>query len=95
MPEVSVRTAAPALLIVAEVEAPLRVGLVAESQADADRLTDWVCSRPGLCRALVAALTDLAAGGGVARSERWAAELVADARQGRHAPCPRPPSSSE
>jgi hypothetical protein len=46
----------------------VRVLTSAENQAEADRLTEWICSRPDLARAIVAGL---AAYADVERAAAW------------------------
>jgi hypothetical protein len=68
---VTVTTRGPAILVVIEHEAPPRLALVAEGQADADALSAWFSGLPTICETLLAALGDLDARGGLARSTAW------------------------
>jgi len=71
VPEVRVRTCAPAILLVLEHEAPPRLALVADGQADADALSVWLAGLPSVCEAILAAIRDLDARGGLERSAAW------------------------
>lgn len=53
MRELRLRTAGPALVLVLELEAPPRLLTSASTQSEASRLSEQLCSRPSVCRALI------------------------------------------
>jgi excisionase family DNA binding protein len=75
VPDVTVRTRGPAIVVVIKHEALPRLALVASGQADADALGAWFSGLPTICETLLAALGDLDARGGLERSTAWHEQL--------------------
>lgn len=76
MIEILTRVAAPAVLILVEVEGPTRVSSIATSEADRDRLADWIASEPSRADLLRAALEESARYGD--RATQWPDALLRD-----------------
>jgi len=73
--ELTVRVAAPAVVIVVEVEGPTRILHTASSDADLDALNHWIRSTRVREAAVGFAGLDRQGHGGRERGERWDAVL--------------------
>lgn len=73
-----VRSAAPALVAVIEVEGPTRAWHTATSDADLDALFAWIESSPARSVAVAALVEDRVRTGKVARGVRWEEHLQAE-----------------
>lgn len=78
MNELLLRTGAPALIVVLEVEGVTRLLSTANGLADEERLAAWLGASPGREQAVAWALLDRDESGGAERQERWSATLAAD-----------------
>lgn len=78
MKELLLRTSAPALVVVFEVEGVTRLVSTAQGAADADRLETWLDASPARARAAACALRDRDRSGGPQRQREWAAALAAE-----------------
>jgi hypothetical protein len=72
-----IRTAAPSVFVVVEVEAPTRIVSAAPSRPELLALAAWVASRPNLAHGLGVLLLDHVFGD-EDRVERWRRQLAAE-----------------
>jgi hypothetical protein len=73
-----VRLAAPAVLVVVEVEAPTRITSTATTRAEWDRLAAWIEQSRERDEAVRWALLDRDLRGGVERGDEWRRSLRGD-----------------